>query len=418
MSGSLHTAGPVGALKRAICEETARLCGEQYRDHLRSIVLTGSLARNEGTFIKQGERWDLLGDTEFLLVFHENASLPSRPVLTSLGQRIEAALLRDGLLCHTTLSSVHPVYLRRMPPHIFGYELRSCGQVIEGDSEILSLIPVFSASDIPLEDAWRLLCNRMIEQLEVVDDLANGYTALPQRVQYRVVKLYLDMATSFLLFAGGYEPSYAQRAEKLRILADTPLPDSEYPFPPRRFAQQVASCTRLKLTGTDLGVASVSSRQPDSELAFWEEAVAHARLLWRWELERLTDTRVQLSNRALWERWAQRQTLSQRLRGWLYVLRRQGWHRSWREWIRWGRHGWQASPRYWVYAAASELFFELPCLLRSEREGPEGSLDWKELRSWLPVAGEAGSGEKLSRWRQLTSEIVWNYYRFLVETRA
>src|SRR5437867_3961265 len=55
-------------LKAMICEETAATCAEFYGEHLRAVVLTGSLARDEATFVDDGVACALLGDADFLVV--------------------------------------------------------------------------------------------------------------------------------------------------------------------------------------------------------------------------------------------------------------------------------------------------------------------------------------------------------------
>ncbi len=399
---------PANALKASVCEETVRLMAAAHGARLNSLVLAGSLARDEATVVAAAGRWMLLGDADFLAVFHPEAGLPTTPDLQRICRHIEAALLRRAMLCRVTVDAAHPDYLRRLRPHIFGYELR-CGEVVWGDRDALSLIPPFSASDIPLEDAWRLLCNRVIEQLEVVEDLTGQSRALSTQVRYRTIKLYLDMATSLLLFAGEYEPTYRGRAERLALLAARARPEDDYPFSLRAFSQRVAACTRWKLSPAE--VDGTGGRE------FWEEAAHYARLLWRWELKRLLGTWADLPDRLLHQLWMRRQPFSPLIRGWLYMLRKQGWHRSWRLWPSWSRLCWQASPRYWVYAAASEVFFRLPSLLGGANEGLEAELHWEELGAWLPMR-QAQPGNGLPRWRRLAAEIVWNYHEFLEGTRA
>lgn len=397
------------ALRTAICEETSRQCVERYGEGLRAVVLAGSLGRDEATFVREGECWRLLGDAEFLLIFHERTGLPAVPALDHLRRKIGEGLFQRNILCPISLSGGHPTYLRKLKPHIFAYEMQATGQVVWGDKSIPSLIPAFSPAEIPQEDAWRLLCNRMIEQLEVVGDLSSD-AALPPWVLYRTVKLYLDMATSLLLFAGAYEPSYQARAERLGALAESAALDGDCPFPPRRFAEQVAACTRWKLSPQQSPLAATWE--------FWEEGVSRARSLWRWELARLTGCREPLSDVKLCRRWMRRQPLPERLRGWLYVLRSCGWHRSWRHWPRWARCAWQASPRYWVYAAGSQLFFRLPSLVRPANRRAELEADWEGMRSRLPVVGKSDQGKGVAAWKRLAADIVWNYHQLLEGTRS
>jgi hypothetical protein len=181
-------------LRSAICNETVRLCLEHSSHGLRALVLTGSLARNEATFEGGEGRWSFWGDAEFLLVCDSTGSLPPAARLAELRTRIEEALARFGIACRIGLRAVRLTYLGNLQPHLFAYELRACGRVLWGDPHILSLIPAFSPRDLSLEDAWRLLCNRMVEHLEVMEELADASAPQSGRVHYRTVKLYLDFA--------------------------------------------------------------------------------------------------------------------------------------------------------------------------------------------------------------------------------
>jgi hypothetical protein len=410
---------PAERVKFLICEVTARHCTDELRERLRSVVLTGSLARDEGTFMRNGERSTLFGDAEFLLVFCERAALLSASSLSVLSNKIESSLLERRILCRISLSASHSDYLLKMRPHTFAYELRTCGQVIWGEPAILNLIPAFSPSDIPLEDAWRTLMNRTVEVVEALGgSAATPRTASPD-VQYRAVKLYLDMATSFLLFQGAYEPTYRGREQRLRSLAmNEATQDGYLPFPLRGFSERVSACTQFKL-----GAAGPDDRRPKAEWShtsqtFWEEMLEYARMLWRWELASLTGTRANSSDRELLRKWMRLQPMRQRLRGWAYVLRGCGWHRSWREWPRWVQRGWQASPRHWVYAAASELFFKLGDLIAPGQEPRNADVNIRELQSWLPLAGTHERGADVPAWQRLASGIAWNYHQFLEKTRA
>ena len=404
---------------QATCREeiTAR-CVRLYGPQLRSIILTGSLARGEATFSVSNGRAKLLGDAELILVFHESSPLPEALGVGSTSRSAEAALARIGLECHVELAAVHPKFLRRTKPHIFAYELRDCGRVLWGDRNILRLIPAFAPSAIPREDAWQLLCNRMIEMLELAADLTVESKGLLPGLIYRTVKLYLDMATSLLLFAGAYESTYQRRAERLESLAGRSSDPMEFPFDLRQFSQRVTLCTRWKLSATREDDLCTLLTDGESSSASWEEAVAYARLLWTWELERLTHCSGQVPIRELMKKWMRSQRLWHRLRGWLYVLRREAWFRSRREWRRWARLAWQASPRYWVYAAASELFFRLPCLALQRSVAPQVNGDWKQVYEWLPRHSSSEQAVEEITWRALAAEIVANYESFLTGTRS
>jgi hypothetical protein len=403
-----HTS-ETGALGATIGSETARLCAERYAGQLRAVVLAGSLARDEGTWRTAGGIARALGDAEFLLVFADRASLPDVGDVQDLAQRIESRLASLGIACPVTLSPVRGAYLRRLRPAIFAHELRTSGKVVWGDAAVLSLTPAFSAADITLEDAWRLLCNRLVEQLEVASDASEPTTDLLEPALYRTVKLHLDMATSLLVFLGSYEPTYRQRAERLRDLARRQAQSGLYPFRLDPFARIVTACTDWKLAGGD---------EPAPEGVSWEGVIERARRLWRWELARLSGASAELPDHALLKAWLRRQPAADRARGWLHVLRKCGWQRSWRSWPRWARLARRGSPRYLVYSAACRLLFELP---RFDTEGPDEARDggaWEGLWDDLPVIRPWASQGRALPWQEAAGEITWSYREFLVGTRA
>jgi hypothetical protein len=398
-----------GALRATIGSETARLCAMQYAGQLRAVVLTGSLARDEGTWRTTGGMSRALGDAEFLLVFADRAPLPAVRNVQSLVKKIDSRLAELGIVCPVTLSPVRGAYLRRLRPAIFAYELRASGQVVWGDAAVLSLIPAFSAADIPLEDAWRLLCNRLVEQLEVASDMSEPSTAPASPALYHTVKLHLDMATSLLVFLGSYEPTYRQRAERLRDLARRKDQTDHYPFRLDPFARIVTACTEWKLAGGD-------DQAPEG--VSWDGVIERARRLWRWEIARLSGVSTELPDPALLEAWLSRQSAADRARGWLHVLRKCGWQRSWRSWPRWAQLARRASPRYLVYSAACRLLFELPRFgVKDTDETREGGA-WEGLWEDLPVIRPWANQGRALPWQEAASEITWSYREFLVGTRA
>jgi len=413
-SGSADAFKDDSTVQQAICECTVDLAVSEYGRNLKAIILTGSLARQEGTFVHDADGWKQFGDAEFLLVFEERAALPSSESLLKLQRTVEAELLALALRCKISLAAVHPQYLRQLRPHIFAYELLTHGRVLWG-KPILSAIPRFLPAAIPLEDACRLLCNRMIELLEVSVGITDELREMPKEVFYQSVKLYIDMGTSFLVFAGGYEPTNAGRAETLRSLQTQSVTANSCPLNIARFAERVVACTQCKLSGADKLQLPNLHEQPSS-LTLWKEAIADAHSLWRWELSQLTGTRVAQTDRELIRRWMRQQPVKERLRGWLFVLRREGWHRSWRKWFGWARRALRGSPRYCIYAAASELLFKLPGLIGATTPASSTISALGPLRDWILSTSDAPGSA--TEWRQLVCEISWNYHRYLEGTRS
>jgi len=399
--------------RAAICEITVALAVARHGGNLKAVVLTGSLARKEATFLRDGAGWKQLGDSEFFLVYRDDAPLPSCDELRTLENEIEARLLRRNIKGRISLSAIRSAYLRRLQPAIFAYELMANGSVLWGEP-VLSLIPRFTPDAIPLEDAWRLLANRMIELLEASLMLTSASQELPKEAIYQAAKLYIDMGTSFLVFAGGYEPTYAARAQKMAALLSEKGAAESCPLDTARFAERVVACTRWKLFAATRPLPLEAGR---NSREFWEEAITDARALWRWELMRLTGAGENLSDQRLMSKYMREQPRSQRFRGWLFVLRREGWGRSWQKWPGWISHAFEGSPRYWVYASASELLFKLPEVTAAGYRGDAQENAAHQAHSWLPVArGVSPTGAR--DWRTHASDIAWNYHRFLEGTRS
>ncbi len=397
-------------MRDVICEETARLCLQVYRDRLRAVVLTGSLARNEGTFVKDDLGCLLLGDAEFLLVFGDRAALPTDADRRVIRQEVEERVKRRGLRAEITLTAGRLNYLRHLPPSIFAYELRHRGETVAGDRETLSLIPDFSPADIPLEDAWRLLANRLVEQLEGAHELLEGRPILSPALHYRTVKLYLDMATSLLVFVGGYRPTYRERARNLAVLLDSPSGTSSWPFRLKPFVDDVVACTEWKLGATDLA--------SDVERTFWERAIDHAQVLWQWELARLVDADSGTSAGALMARWMRQQPLGSRARGWAHVVRQHGLRQSWSRLPAWARVALRISPRHSVYATATELLFELRSSALEAARGAGDHPRRREVMRRLPVAPRSTARNGNRAWTDLAADVLLNYRQFLVNTRS
>jgi hypothetical protein len=403
---------PVAArLGERVAQETAAMCVQRFGSGLRAVILTGSLARGEGTLSSDGTPGKLASDAEFILVLGDSVPLPKLAEMMRLTGDIEQRLAVSGVRCHLALSCAHDDFLLKMQPHIFAYEMKLCGKIIVGEANILSLIPPFIPAMIPLEDAWRLVSNRMVEMAEVLAATDSvGVGPVPPGVLYRTLKLYLDMATSLLLFAGAYAPSYQERCKKLHAVVEKEQNLGAVPFALDKFLRAVDHCTALKLSPAGAVEGFVD----------WEwvsSACQLASLLWIWELQRITGSDTALSATQLCLQLAQQRTIAARVRGWLYVLRRRGWHRSAGEWPRWLRLARHASPRYWLYAATGQLFLWqgdvlLGCI------GPSlNSTSLGLLRNCLPMLPPDAPAESRDG-KEIAREIAWNYHQFLEETRV
>ncbi|MGH9342629.1 MAG: hypothetical protein ACRD19_02525 [Terriglobia bacterium] len=335
--------GDSESAKALIIDEGSRMCIASAGSGVRAVVLTGSMSRGEATLKRDGAGWRAMGDATFLVV--SDRSIRLHPL--ELEQNIEASLLAKRIRCKIAVVISGSAQLREMKPHIYAYELRERGIVLWGRKDTLHLIPPFTAAQIPQEDGWWFLCNRIIEQLESAAESNGGCEDNQIVVRYRIAKLYLAMAACYLLAIGQYAPSYRDRAARLQFLAAFHNPQS-LPIPLQRFSRFVLHCTTLKLEGE---IGDNADYFPQ-----WHDAVSDAEALWRWVLARITGASATLARRKLLAALAAQQSISMRAKGWaraVYVARPS--RRC--NWLRWGRLACSMSPRYLIYGAASELFF-------------------------------------------------------------
>ncbi len=382
------------AAQAFLISESSRLCAAAVRNGPRAIVLTGSMSRGEATFSREGMGWRVLGDATFLLILDRDAKFST----AELEAEIERILIAQRIKCRIVIVTSTASALSRMKPSIYAYELRERGIVVWGDHSVQRLMPRFSAAEIPREDGWWLLCNRMIEQLESASQ-SEGRHDNAAAVRYRIAKLYLAMAACYLLVNGQYEPSYEERAKRLQELARSQSPQPS-PIPMRRFAQLVSECTHLKLKGDISGAV---------QFPRWCDAVSDAEAMWSWALGRVLGSDPCVGRAALLQQLAKRQSLFTRAKGWLraaYVQPaafRRNLHR-------WARLACVASPRYLVYGAASDLFFaglETDVITHNRLA---------EITAKLPLTPLIGD-QQLS-WDMVAMMIARNFHCFVDSTRT
>jgi len=382
------------AAKQFIVDEGTRLCAAACGNRARAVVLTGSMSRGETTLKRDGGGWRVLGDATFLVVFDVSVPFHTSNVERAIEQRLADA----GIECKVVVVMMTTDQLRKMHPHIYAYELRERGVALWGDKEILQQLPAFRAADIPTEDGWWLLCNRMIEQLEsaartaAVDDTSTA-------VQYRIAKLYLAMAACYLLAVGRYEPSYRDRAARLRELSETN--EIACPIPLARFSEVVSLCTELKLSG--------ESPAASSQFPRWPDAVLDAQAVWAWVLVQIVGLDSKCGRGELMAALAARQSLLARGKGWLRagLVRRSELLQYWR---RWARLALTASPRYLVYGAASELFFSA--------SAPDAvpSAELAAIAAKLPLTSP--DGKQPLCWRDVAGTVAYNFRVLLESNRS
>ncbi len=389
--------------KFLISDTMRRWCFQSLGARLKAVILTGSLARNEATWRETDGTVDFLSDAEFVVILHERADLPSKETATLISRGAEEELRNLGVLCKLSLGAVHESYLSHLGETIFGFELLTCGEVLYGDPKLLLGSGPHADIQVSLEDGWRMLANRTVELLEILPELAAGKALLSDAAQYRLTKLYLDLATSLLVFKREFVAGYQGRAAKLRELQERDAL-GDLPFDAEQFVEIVCRCTAYKTTNMWTGASPFAERKCVSR------AIADLLDLWSWELALMNSTEIG-SPDSLLKLHMRHQPLLARVRGWLSVVRREATVASMRYATQWLQLFRVASPRYCVYAAALNIWMDVRL---NGTEPPK--INSKAARRWLLI--ENSTQESKNNVDSLVNAVIWNYQEFLVNTRS
>jgi hypothetical protein len=381
-----------------------RWCLQLLGPKLKAVILTGSLARNEATWREVDGTIDFLSDAEFVVILHEWADLPWNEAATLISRGAEEELRNVGISCKLSLGAVHESYLSRLGETIFGFELLTCGEVLYGDPKLLLSRAPHADIQVTLEDGWRMLANRTVELLEILPELAAGKALLSDAAQYRLTKLYLDLATSLLVFKREFVAGYQARADRLRELQERDAL-GDLPFNADQFIEIVCHCAAYKITSMWTGAS------PFAERKCVGRAIADLLNLWSWELAQMSSTEIG-SPDSLLRLHMRNQCMKARLRGWLFAVRREGMVAALHHGLRWFALFRIASPRYCVYAAALNIWNTVQ-LDDSQNLG----VDLGAAGRWLPVVRRTDAPVR-NDITGVVSTILWNYLEFLVETRS
>ena len=285
------------------------------------VLLTGSFARGEGTVItdpRSTSRW--LSDVECLVVVR--GGIVSKPEIRRSMRQIELDTNSDrgnaerGI--KVELRAILTQGMARLRPAIFTRELSEHAKLLWGDP---AAIPVPQAASngegISKYDAFRLLNNRIIEQIAVRSEYADQ-AADNTAVAYSLAKFWIDLGTSLSVFLGCYLPGYLSRQK--------PVEDALLAHPEILGAEMSGRliCRFRNAMAQKLGHARFASGDLAPE---FNEAVEIARATWNWESAQLTGATAAGGDwRWIFARLGSLETAAQRLRDWARVLRQpSGW---------------------------------------------------------------------------------------------
>lgn len=262
------------------------------------MILTGSAARSEATFLRSASGTFWLSDLEFVVVIPDSASAAQEaPALRLLSARLEESLKQQGTTLSLDLQPAYERTLRSFPRNLFGYEFRVHGKQVFGTREYLAELPAFVSADIPMEDAWRLLSNRMVEWLDF-ESKQSSLTA-PEQF-YRLTKQYLDLITSLTLVAGRYSDRYETRAAAVADMKEW-LNQRLSHLPMQSLTGGAALASNFKIDPNAPEYQWLRDCRPEEfraglAAAGWswmaDDLLAIHVAVWDWELATLSSTRV------------------------------------------------------------------------------------------------------------------------------
>ncbi|MBI4241959.1 MAG: hypothetical protein HY613_09595 [Candidatus Rokubacteria bacterium] len=389
--GAPLSADPVrDALIRPIVEGAVAFVLEGYgAERLEAVILTGSLARGEGSVLLGRDRPRLLGDVEFLLILRPPYDwAAARRQTVELSGRATREIGEGGRVASIEFTPAGLSYLRHsVRPCIFAYDLRAHGRVVHGRPNILAEIRPFGVQAIPGQDALELVMNRIVELLMLEAGVGGNGVDGDARA-YHLVKTVLDLAGSALAFAGRYVSRYAERQPAFdALLASSPdlraaIQDCA------AFEKALDAATRCKLGPTPELLSGAAAPRRAAAVLAW------AKGLWLWEARRLL-ARPAGGFEDLLRGYLRLEPPLRRLRGWAkfcaHPLRPRGALVP----LRATRLLFRSSPRALVYASA----------LLAHEGLAEGRPGWEErAASLLPVSPRTGSealGEIGAVWRWL-----------------
>ena len=173
---------------------------------VEAIILYGGYGRGEGCWVKTNDSYNPYNDYDILIILSDGVSKPKNI------STIKNTLLNKINIKWIDISLIHlKSLLNNRKKTIFWYDLINGSKVIFGDSNILQKIPIFTSSDIVINEGKLLFFTRLwpfIGGLNGFKDL-NETEALFFR--YQMAKAILASVDMILLMEGLYVSSYVER---------------------------------------------------------------------------------------------------------------------------------------------------------------------------------------------------------------
>ena len=176
---------------------------------LVSIILYGGYGRNEGSMIKDGDRYIPYNDYDLLIII--NNKIQNNALL-----QLKTKLAKDLSIRWIDISQKSSAELNKLSPSIFNYDLKYASRVIYGDDSVLNLIPSIKSSTLSLVEGEVLFITRLWTFLGCLD--VNGFNIDRSDDEVRffrnqMAKGVLAIVDILLIQKKAYHTSYKQRVQ-------------------------------------------------------------------------------------------------------------------------------------------------------------------------------------------------------------
>jgi predicted nucleotidyltransferase len=382
-------------------DQLLRWLVEQLETHIeddcgspRAVVLSGSLARGEGTVLYPGTQPAVLSDIDMAVVYRDGGERDRfAPRLTELAREQGRDYRRWGLLAAIDLGAYALSDLPGQAARPGTIELKRSGLVIAGDRRVLERLPGFSPQNISADEVLLLCENRLLELLWAHESMGgegnSAFAAL-----YAGGKAVLDAALAWLVSRGEMPLSATAR------LAAMEARDAEERAAlGEEFLDALRFWTSFKL---EPKLEPVSRRyhgyREPCLLAreAWREGATHLLRLYRWLIG--SGQAGEAGDVAAWRLAATRAPLRRRLRRWM-----EAWNEGGERGLDWagigglvGRAG-RGTPEHLMGASAAALVATAPEMNGRHLEMPakgdparelspiywSGNTPWEERRRSL-----------------------------------
>lgn len=207
-------------MKKHLEHATRKMLLSIGEEKIKSIILTGSVTRGEGSGIVTDHGIEVYSDYDLMVLVapsYDSSIDKLRRESAALSEKISEELIQEGLLSGVSLYPLSVGDLGSLTPTMFTLQLRNCGKVLHGD-ECLDLIPDHNVGDIPRIDSLTMLNNRIATQMKFIEPEVFIWKTKedPRQVRmsiYHTAIAFLDLSSSLLNLLGKFQLSYGERAE-------------------------------------------------------------------------------------------------------------------------------------------------------------------------------------------------------------